>query len=219
MGRRPAAKQGDTLKDIRSAAFSLFGQHGYDGVSMNAVAAGAGITKAALYWHYDSKEALFTDCLRELHALFQIYVFERVNAETDPGDKLMGIFHGLIALMRDDRIKAGIAGYWLNPGSGILAEASVLQSRFEKDSARFIASVIEQAIDQGKLTLQIPVEEMAQAIISTMEAIALPLRRLSPDEILPLVGSLAHTFFRAHATGDELPRRAMELGGFTARTE
>ncbi|MDX1496605.1 MAG: TetR/AcrR family transcriptional regulator [Salinisphaeraceae bacterium] len=217
MGRKPAAKQGDTLKDIRSAAFGLFGQHGYDGVSMNALASEADITKAALYWHYESKEALFTDCLRELHALFQHYVFERVKAEENPGDKLLAVFHGIVALMRDERIKAGIAGYWLNPGSGVLDEASALQRDFEEQSARFIASIIQEGIDEGELVVEIPVEEMALAIISTMEAITLPLRRLSPDEILPLVGSLAHTFFRAHATGDELPKRAMELANFQTR--
>ena len=214
MGRRPAAKQGDTLKDIREAAFTLFGQHGYDGVSMNAVAADAGITKAALYWHYDSKEALFTDCLSELHALFQLYIFERVNAEKEPSDKLMAIFYGVVALMKDSRITAGIAGYWLNPGSGNLAEASRLQTQFENTSTRFIATVIEQAIEAGVLDLVIPIEEMAKAMSSTIEAIALPLRRMSPDEILPLVGSLAHTFFRAHATGKELAQRAIELGKF-----
>lgn len=212
MGRRPAIKQGDTLKDIRTAAFTLFGQHGYDGVSMNAVAADAGITKAALYWHYDSKEALFTDCLSELHALFQLYIFERVNAEKDSGDKLMAIFVGVIALLKDGRIKAGIAGYWLTPGSGLLAEASQLQSQFELTSTRFLATVIQQASDDGKLKMQIPVEDMAQAMISTIEAIALPLRRLSPDEIQPIVGSLAFTFFRAHATGEDLPLRAIGLG-------
>ncbi len=217
MGRRPAAKQGDTLKEIRSAAFGLFGQHGYDGVSMNSVAQEAGITKAALYWHYDGKEALFTDCLSELHALFQLNIFERVKVATSPGDKLMAIFHGVVALLRDDRIKAGIAGYWLNPGSGVLAEASRLQSDFERTSSQFIASVIEQGIAAGELDLVIPVDEMAQAMISTIEAIALPLRRLSPDEIQPLVGTLAHTFFRAHATSDDLARRAIELGQLKPR--
>lgn len=216
MGRRPAAIQGDTLKEIRTAAFALFGQHGYDGVSMNAVAANAGITKAALYWHYDSKEALFTDCLQELHSLFQQHVFDRVMAQQDPGDKLMAIFQGMMALLKDPRIKAGVAGYWLDPGSGILAEASGLQRQFEENSARFIAEVIQQGIDLGELDFQISVEEMAQAIISTMEAIVLPLRRMSANEAMPLVGALAHTFFRAHATGDELPQRAIELSKLEA---
>ena len=35
----------------------------------------AGLSKGALYWHYDGKEALYLDCLQRLHALFDHYIF------------------------------------------------------------------------------------------------------------------------------------------------
>mgnify|MGYP000412782566 CR=1 FL=1 len=213
MGRRPAVKQGETLRDIRSAAFRLFGRYGYDGVSMYAVAEAAGITKAALYWHYDSKEALFTDCLRELQSLFERHVFNRVISEQEPGQKLMAIFHGMVSLLKDPRIQEGVAGYWLDAATAELSEATQMQRRFEENAARLIAAAIEQGIEQGELEFEIPVEDMAQAIISTMEAIILPLRRMRSNESMRLIGSLAHTFFRAHATSDALAHEAMELAG------
>lgn len=37
-------------------AVRLFNQHGYDRTSMNEIAAALGITKAALYYHFESKE-------------------------------------------------------------------------------------------------------------------------------------------------------------------
>ncbi len=211
MGRRPAIKQGETLKDIRTAAFRLFGRHGYDGVSMYAVAEASGITKAALYWHYDSKEALFTDCLRELQSLFERHVFNRVLSEADPGQKLMAIFHGMVSLYKDRRIQEGVAGYWLDAASAELTEAIQMQNRFEENSARLVAAAIQEGIDLGELSFEIPVDDMAQAIISTMEAIILPLRRMTASENIRLIASLAHTFFRAHGTSDALAHEAIEI--------
>lgn len=211
MGRRPAVKQGETLRDIRTAAFRLFGRHGYDGVSMYAVADAAGITKAALYWHYDSKEALFTDCLRELQTLFERHVFSRVMGEEEPGQKLMAIFHGMVSLLRDSRIQEGVAGYWLDAATAELQEAGEMQKRFENNAAQLIAAAIQHGIDLGELDFEIPVEDMAQAIISTMEAIILPLRRMRPEENIRLIASLAHTFFRAHGTSDVLAHEARAI--------
>ena len=44
---------------IVEAAGRLFGEHGYDGTRLDAVAAAAGVTKPVLYRHFDSKTALY----------------------------------------------------------------------------------------------------------------------------------------------------------------
>ena len=48
---------------ILEAAFQLFLEQGYHGTSMRQVAGEAGITPAAIYNHFESKEALFVDLL------------------------------------------------------------------------------------------------------------------------------------------------------------
>lgn len=216
MARRPAQEQGDTLGRIRSEAFSLFGRYGYDGVSMGAVARVAGVTKAALYWHYQGKEALYTDCVRHLAVLFGEHVFDRMRAEPDPAERLMLIFEGLGTLLADERVRQGVAGFWLEPSTADVAEARAVQARFEDASARTIADAITEAVDAGSLSLNIPVEDMAQAVIATMEAIILPLRRNRQGRSQRLIGALAHTFFRAHAHGDELAARAIRAAAVEA---
>ncbi|MEU4223495.1 helix-turn-helix domain-containing protein [Nonomuraea sp. NPDC026600] len=66
-------KGSQTRADIQEAALSLFTERGYDATSMREIAEQLGITKAALYYHFDSKEAvirsLFTDHLRALDDL------------------------------------------------------------------------------------------------------------------------------------------------------
>lgn len=44
---------------ILEAAKQMFTQHGFDGVSMDQIAAAAGVSKLTVYSHYGDKEALF----------------------------------------------------------------------------------------------------------------------------------------------------------------
>lgn len=51
---------------IREAAQALFLRHGFEGTTMDAVTAAAGISKQTLYRYYPSKEALFADILDQM---------------------------------------------------------------------------------------------------------------------------------------------------------
>lgn len=212
MARRSKSEQGDTLQTIRDAGFRLFGRHGFDGVSVDMVAKAASITKAALYWHYTNKEALYTDCLAQLHALFQSHVFARMLKAGEPGEQLLAMFAGAVELLRDRRIREGVAGYWLEASTAELSEARRMQKRFEDGSSRLIADIIERGIQQDRFDFDIPASEMSQAIIATLEAIILPLRRLTLPQSIRLVATLAHSFFRAYAPASDLPARVLALG-------
>ncbi|WP_198653473.1 TetR family transcriptional regulator [Actinocorallia populi] len=49
---------GTTAERILAAAGTLFGEHGYRATSMQSIAERVGITKAALYYHFASKEEI-----------------------------------------------------------------------------------------------------------------------------------------------------------------
>lgn len=53
---------------ILDAALSLFAKHGFRGVSVEAIAAAANITKPVLYDHFPSKQRLFLEVVREIRA-------------------------------------------------------------------------------------------------------------------------------------------------------
>ncbi len=69
-GGRP---RGDTRERIQSVALELFAEHGYEKTSLREIAERLGVTKAALYYHFKSKEDIvrsFTeDYVHELDAL------------------------------------------------------------------------------------------------------------------------------------------------------
>jgi AcrR family transcriptional regulator len=58
-----AAHSSDTRQRILDVALDLFTEQGYDGTSLRQIAEQLGVTKAALYYHFESKE----DILMALH--------------------------------------------------------------------------------------------------------------------------------------------------------
>ena len=59
----PVAAANDTRQRILNVALDLFTEQGYDGTSLRQIAEQLGVTKAALYYHFESKE----DILMALH--------------------------------------------------------------------------------------------------------------------------------------------------------
>jgi AcrR family transcriptional regulator len=57
--RRKRLSSAQRRSKIFSASVGLFAARGYDGVSMDEIAAAAGVTKPVLYDHFQSKQALF----------------------------------------------------------------------------------------------------------------------------------------------------------------
>lgn len=58
----------DTRMAIRDVALELFAQHGYEKTSLREIAERLGMTKAALYYHYPSKQALLLSIIEPLIA-------------------------------------------------------------------------------------------------------------------------------------------------------
>ena len=206
MPRKPAHQQVDTLKLIQEQAFELFARYGYDGVSIGDIAGVTGLSKGALYWHYDGKEALYLDCLQRLHALFDLYIFAPIANEQDGSKAILALFQGLEKLLGDPRVANGVAGYWLvtsGPETTALSEA---QRAFEQRSWKVIEAALRRGVEQGQFDLAGDLEEFARAVMSLGEAVILPLRHQTPDEVRQILGVLARTLFRAYAKTAPLPR-------------
>jgi AcrR family transcriptional regulator len=84
---RPAGRpRGDTRERIQSVALELFAEQGYEKTSLREIAERLGVTKAALYYHFKSKEDIvrsFTeDYVHELDALIAWGADQPPTAET-----------------------------------------------------------------------------------------------------------------------------------------
>jgi AcrR family transcriptional regulator len=59
-----------TRERILETADALFMERGYPGTSVQQIAKRVGITPAALYWYFESKEAIFATVLEDAHVAF-----------------------------------------------------------------------------------------------------------------------------------------------------
>jgi AcrR family transcriptional regulator len=76
--------RGDTRGRIQQVAVELFTEHGYEGTSLREIAERLDVTKAALYYHFKSKE----DILLALH--MRMHEFGK-NALDSVGDQPMSL--------------------------------------------------------------------------------------------------------------------------------
>jgi len=75
-------------KLILSSARDIFSENGLEGASLRAVAAHAGYTPAALYFHFDSKEALYAEVLHQSLANLGEYVETALKSVKSHPDRL-----------------------------------------------------------------------------------------------------------------------------------
>jgi AcrR family transcriptional regulator len=73
---------------ILDAARKVFETEGLDGASLRAIAAAAGYTPAALYFHFESKEAIYAEVLRGSLANLGHAVTRAVSCAKTPADQL-----------------------------------------------------------------------------------------------------------------------------------
>ena len=59
MRRSRADSKADTRKRLLDAARMVFTTTGYQGATLDDIAARAGFTKGAVYWHFPNKQAIF----------------------------------------------------------------------------------------------------------------------------------------------------------------
>jgi AcrR family transcriptional regulator len=86
-----------TRQALLDSATRLFAEQGYARTSLDEIAAGARVTKGALYGHFASKQALFRVVLEQLEAAVAEDVLRAVQAAASPWE---GAVAGLDAFLR-----------------------------------------------------------------------------------------------------------------------
>ncbi|MBM9620144.1 TetR/AcrR family transcriptional regulator [Streptomyces zhihengii] len=66
MGTTRQPRRGDTRQRIQDVALELFAEQGYEKTSLREIAEALGVTKAALYYHFRTKEDIVISLFRDL---------------------------------------------------------------------------------------------------------------------------------------------------------
>ena len=97
----------DTRGAIREVALELFSRHGYEKTSLREIAERLGLTKAALYYHYQSKQALLLALIEPLIAEWKTVSDKAANLpHTTP--TVQGVLEDCLDVMLRHRAIAGM---------------------------------------------------------------------------------------------------------------
>jgi AcrR family transcriptional regulator len=105
MPRPPAKAPGepDTREQILDVALELFVEHGYDNTSLREIAERMGFSKAALYYHFPSKDAILMALHMRVHALGHDS-FDRLEIDEIGPQEWAEVFDALADAMLDNRM-------------------------------------------------------------------------------------------------------------------
>lgn len=153
---------------ILEAASIRFIRSGYSGTTLSSIAAEIGITTPAIYWHFKSKEELFSAALEQVLMSFVSYVRSSVNAK-DPVSRLAQTVaaHVTWQLEQADIASAYAASVGLKPLlAGLGKEHQTKLSSIQREFMRELKATLAEGKRSG--LLQYPDEGVAAYAIVTM---------------------------------------------------
>ena len=139
-GNRPAY----TTETLLEVAVTVFTSRGYDGTSMEDLAAAAGLSKSSIYHHVQGKQQLLALALdRALDGLFA--VLTQPGATTGPAvDRLTHVIRGTVGVLLDELPYVTLL---LRVRGNSSTELAALARRREFD--QLVANLVLQAQRQG----------------------------------------------------------------------
>ena len=188
-----------SVRKILDAAARLFGQAGYQGASMQAVARAAGVSKGLLHYHFRSKEHLLIEAQR--------LAFKRIHRRFDEkfqrGDiGLDTALEGLDTLWESVRDLRTWAPFMVETMSLTSQEAPVraLLNDFYDESMRLLTNGIENTFAHLKDQLAVPPERLAWMVRTTLHGLVIELAFARSDDALQTIDQVYQDLRMGFAT-------------------
>ena len=153
-----------TRKQILDASLRLFSERGFARTTVRDIARQAGITDAAIYYHFESKRELLEALVEERGFVASLQNLERVEAELPLPDMILWMAGGAITIMDQNRdflrliIMEGLGG-----DEAALEQYSRLLDLWENA----LATVIHRYEEKGELKRD-GADDVARHIIYTI---------------------------------------------------
>ena len=161
---RQEQRSEETRNRILEAAESCFAQFGYDGTSVAQICDAAGVSKGALYHHYETKQEIFLELLgRWLQTMDSRLEDMGADIEDVPGKLLSmsSIIGTVLAVPRDQLL------IYMEFVNKAVRERQVWEATVEPyhHYQKLISDMIESGIAQGSLRV-VEVDSASRAVIA-----------------------------------------------------
>jgi AcrR family transcriptional regulator len=162
----------NTHRQLLDAAERVFVRQGYQGATLDGIAAEAGFTKGAVYWHFKNKEALFLELLAEgmsRNAGDAAEILDLLAEKPERLDAVLGEWFDRF----DARSNVPLLGLEMdlesrrNPSFAVLLDEVVVKQR------KAICQILERYFEVVERDPPMPVDELAATIVAMSKTVAL----------------------------------------------
>jgi len=171
--RSQAERSAATRGALVRAARELFARDGYAATGREAIVERAGVTRGALYHHFDDKEALFRAVFEELEA--EVMAKAAEAAVTVPPDDPLGQLRAGSLAYLDITLDPAVQRICLLDAPAVLSPA-VRQEVLDAYAAGLVREVLRAAMETGALIPQ-PLEPLTHLLLAALHEAALYVAR------------------------------------------
>ncbi|UOY02711.1 TetR/AcrR family transcriptional regulator [Blastococcus sp. PRF04-17] len=156
-----------TREALLDSATGLFAERGYARTSLEEIAAGARVTKGALYGHFAGKQALFRAALERLEESTTHDVLRAVEAAATPWDGALAGLDAFLLACRDTTYGRVV----MREGPVALPYAEWCAAE-ELHSYKLVVGLVRMLIDAGEID-PLPLEAAARIVHAVVGAAAM----------------------------------------------
>ena len=190
---------------LAECAFELFSDQGFDAVTIDQIAADAGVTKGSFYSHYESKRAIVLAACQHYYRSYQQRVFAAIAPLSDPLEQLRTVVEmsvrtcvieratrvftmEIFALsLKDEQVRAGWRQFYDSVREMYIGLLTAVQAAGQSlvDDPRAAVDLMLAAIEGVKLRAvyepEISCEREQQVIVEGLMAILVPPDRVASN--------------------------------------
>lgn len=162
-----------TCRAVLDAALKIFSIKGYSGTSLEAVAKEAGITRGAIYWHFNDKFQLFTAVIRMSYEKAKVRVERVLQSSHTPLEKIRQLIRQFFLTVAEDREFRVIEEVMLfkNEKKKELKQFYVEHMSKVKEMQDILKQLVEEGIAAGDFDEGIPTDTLVVALLSYVTGI------------------------------------------------
>ena len=161
-----ARQSARTREALLTTALSLVAARGLASTSIDEIARAAGVTKGAVYWHFESKAHLFQAILDRIRGRWQEVVHRPVSARHDPVERLAQLFDSYAELFHESPDLCLFLQQILLDRHNKACAAQV--ANVFMSTARFVAGIIDDGKRAGVMRRGIDSQATAHVILGMM---------------------------------------------------
>ena len=179
--RRTKEEAKATRQDVLRSALQVFSEKGYAATTLKEIADRAGVTRGAVYWHFDNKADLYNTLLAEFSAISSQVVAKAVEAGGTLPEILKRIFVRLLQEVERDRELRAVLELELFTMLRISELEASRQKQLEAGEQLLagIAQAMEEGIQAGSLRKDFEPITMARSFLAFQKG-AIQLWLLNP---------------------------------------